>query len=182
MEEILHVLPPRVLQICSIPTKTQLSNFLGTPGEDYFKGNPKSLNFYFLVIWWGKCCCFNVVRLANTGSWVCLAYWALGFGDSLTKNMKIDGANELEMMMMMMMMMMLMIFPTTKREAPGTSEKKNGLNWQFGRFLWVLIDFEWEDDLNDLLKICWETSWGLYGIWSPESLPKFRPSEILYCW
>ena len=30
------------------------SNFLGTPGEDYFKGNPKSLNFYFLVIWWGK--------------------------------------------------------------------------------------------------------------------------------
>ena len=38
----------------SIPTKTQLSNFLGTPGEDYFKGNPKSLNFYFLVIWWGK--------------------------------------------------------------------------------------------------------------------------------
>ena len=23
-------------------------------GEDYFKGNPKSLNFYFLVIWWGK--------------------------------------------------------------------------------------------------------------------------------
>ena len=38
----------------SVPTKTQLSNFLGTPGEDYFKGNPKSLNFYFLVIWWGK--------------------------------------------------------------------------------------------------------------------------------
>ena len=38
----------------SIPTKTQLSNFLGIPGEDYFKGNPKSLNFYFLVIWWGK--------------------------------------------------------------------------------------------------------------------------------
>ena len=37
-----------------VPTKTQLSNFLGTPGEDYFKGNPKSLNFYFLVIWWGK--------------------------------------------------------------------------------------------------------------------------------
>ena len=74
MEEILHVLPPRVLQIC---------------------------------------CCFNVVRLANTGSWVCLAYWALGFGDSLTKNMKIDGANELEMMMMMMMIMMMMIFPTT---------------------------------------------------------------------
>ena len=36
------------------PTKTQLSNFLGTPGEDYFKGNPKSLNIYFLVIWWGK--------------------------------------------------------------------------------------------------------------------------------
>ena len=26
----------------------------GNPGEDYFKGNPKSLNFYFLVIWWGK--------------------------------------------------------------------------------------------------------------------------------
>ncbi len=40
----------------SVPTKTQLSNFLETPGEDYFKGNPKSLNFYFLVIWWGKYC------------------------------------------------------------------------------------------------------------------------------
>ena len=38
----------------AVPTKTQLSNFLGTPGEDYFKGNPKRLNFYFLVIWWGK--------------------------------------------------------------------------------------------------------------------------------
>ncbi len=38
----------------AVSTKTQLSNFLGTPGEDYFKGNPKSLNFYFLVIWWGK--------------------------------------------------------------------------------------------------------------------------------
>ena len=38
----------------AVPTKTQLSNFLGTPGEDYFKGNPKSLNFFFLVIWWGK--------------------------------------------------------------------------------------------------------------------------------
>ena len=38
----------------TVPIKTQLSNFLGTPGEDYFKGNPKSLNFYFLVIWWGK--------------------------------------------------------------------------------------------------------------------------------
>ncbi len=37
-----------------VPTKSQLSNFLGTPGEDYFKGNPKSLNFYFLVIWWDK--------------------------------------------------------------------------------------------------------------------------------
>ena len=44
--------PPEVKQ--TVPTKTQLSNFLGTPGEDYFKGNPKSLNFYFLVIWWGK--------------------------------------------------------------------------------------------------------------------------------
>ena len=43
---------PKKYQTC--PTKTQLSNFLGTPGEDYFKGNPKSLNFYFLVIWWGK--------------------------------------------------------------------------------------------------------------------------------
>ena len=42
-----------------IPTKTQLSNFLGTPGEDYFKGNPKSLNFYFLVIWWGKISIFT---------------------------------------------------------------------------------------------------------------------------
>ncbi len=37
-----------------VSTKIQLSNFLGAPGEDYFKGNPKSLNFYFLVIWWGK--------------------------------------------------------------------------------------------------------------------------------
>ena len=26
----------------------------GNLGEDYFKGNPKSLNFYFLVIWWGN--------------------------------------------------------------------------------------------------------------------------------
>ena len=43
-----------ILGLQSVPTKTQLSNFLGTPGEDYFKGNPKSLNFYFLVIWWGK--------------------------------------------------------------------------------------------------------------------------------
>ena len=42
------------IQTDTVPTKTQLSNFLGTPGEDYFKGNPKSLNFYFLVIWWGK--------------------------------------------------------------------------------------------------------------------------------
>ena len=40
--------------LITVPTKTQLSNFLGTSGEDYFKGNPKSLNFYFLVIWWGK--------------------------------------------------------------------------------------------------------------------------------
>ena len=43
-----------ILVMTAVPTKTQLSNFLGTPGEDYFKGNPKSLNFYFLVIWWGK--------------------------------------------------------------------------------------------------------------------------------
>ncbi len=43
-----------VLNLITYPTKTQLSNFLGTPGEDYLKGNPKSLNFYFLVIWWGK--------------------------------------------------------------------------------------------------------------------------------
>ena len=51
----LHLPIWRVLLVGSgaIPTKTQLSNFLGTPGEDYFKGNPKSLNFYFLVIWWG---------------------------------------------------------------------------------------------------------------------------------
>ena len=35
----------QILVICciyAVPTKTQLSNFLGTPGEDYFKGNPKS--------------------------------------------------------------------------------------------------------------------------------------------
>ena len=43
-----------VWKTSTYPTKTQLSNFLGTPGEDYLKGNPKSLNFYFLVIWWGK--------------------------------------------------------------------------------------------------------------------------------
>ena len=42
------------MDLSAVPTKTQLSNFLGTPVEDYFKGNPKSLNFYFLVIWWGK--------------------------------------------------------------------------------------------------------------------------------
>ena len=52
----------------SVPTKTQLSNFLGTPGEDYFNGNPKSLNFYFLVIWWGKYFCFNLGnKLQNQG-------------------------------------------------------------------------------------------------------------------
>ena len=37
----------------TVPTKTQLSNFLGTPEKDYFKGTRKSLNFYFVVIWWG---------------------------------------------------------------------------------------------------------------------------------
>ena len=47
--------PIQFLMECTVPTKTQLSNFLRTPGEDYLKGNPKSLNFYFLVIWWGKC-------------------------------------------------------------------------------------------------------------------------------
>ena len=37
------------------PPRPQLSNFLGTPGERLFYfGNPKSLNFDFLVIWWGK--------------------------------------------------------------------------------------------------------------------------------
>ncbi len=41
-------------KLLAVPTKTQLSNFFGTPGEDYFQGNQKSLNFYFLVIWWGK--------------------------------------------------------------------------------------------------------------------------------
>ena len=51
----------------TVPTKTQLSNFLRTPGEDYFKGNPKSLNFYFLVIWWGK------MNLANR-------WWGSGRG------------------------------------------------------------------------------------------------------
>ena len=45
---------PSCTQTGTVPTKTQLSNFLGTPGEDYFKGNPKSLNLYFPVIWWGK--------------------------------------------------------------------------------------------------------------------------------
>ena len=53
-----HQNPQALWRYCiytyTVPTKTQLSNFLGTPGEDYFKGNPKSLNFYFLVIWWGK--------------------------------------------------------------------------------------------------------------------------------
>ena len=47
----------------SVPTKTQLSNFLGTPGEDYFKGTPKSLIFYFLVIWWGKNCCISEIDM-----------------------------------------------------------------------------------------------------------------------
>ena len=65
----------------AVPTKTQLSNFLGTPGEDYFKGNPKSLNFYFLVIWWGKfvlfqkkcvdlCVCVCFLSLC-----VCIYFW-----------------------------------------------------------------------------------------------------------
>ena len=29
------------------PTKTQLSNFLGTPGEDYFKGKPEKFKLLF---------------------------------------------------------------------------------------------------------------------------------------
>ena len=31
----------------TVPTKTQLSNFLGTPGEDYFKGNPEKFKLLF---------------------------------------------------------------------------------------------------------------------------------------
>ena len=44
----------RVGELLAVPTKTQLSNFLGSLGENYFKRNPKSLNFYFVVIWWGN--------------------------------------------------------------------------------------------------------------------------------
>ena len=61
-----HLSPKKKL---TAPTKTQLSNFLGTPGEDYFKGNPKSLNFYFLVIWWGKLSFFfSKLTLPETNS------------------------------------------------------------------------------------------------------------------
>ena len=99
--------------------------------------------------------------------------------------MEIDGANELEMMMMMMMniivimiivvmmrmmvmvmmMLMMMIFPTTKREAPGTSEnKKHGLSWQFGRFLVGFDRFrmrsrpQWppEDMLGNFMGFIWD--------------------------
>ena len=45
---------PVLDHMIAIPTKTQLSNSFGNPWKtDYFKGKPKSLNFYFLVIWWG---------------------------------------------------------------------------------------------------------------------------------
>ena len=38
-----------------ILTKTQRTQTFWEPlGKTIFKGNPKSLNFYFLVIWWGK--------------------------------------------------------------------------------------------------------------------------------
>ena len=56
----LHNANPSVRWICwckdckSGPHQDPTFKLLGTPGEDYFKGNPKSLNFYFLVIWWGK--------------------------------------------------------------------------------------------------------------------------------
>ena len=43
-----------VLKNPSCPHQDPTFKLFGTPGEDYFKGNPKSLNFYFLVIWWGK--------------------------------------------------------------------------------------------------------------------------------
>ena len=36
------------------PNKDPTFKRFGNPGEDYLKGNPKSLNFYFLVIWWSK--------------------------------------------------------------------------------------------------------------------------------
>ena len=49
-----------------VPTKTQLSNFLGTPGEDYFKGNPESLKILFQVIWWGKIHYFNIIHAFQT--------------------------------------------------------------------------------------------------------------------
>ena len=63
------------LETNTVPTKTQLSNFLGTPGEDYFRGNPKSLNFYFLVIWWGK----NTYK-----PWeLVVLFWMISFTDSL---------------------------------------------------------------------------------------------------
>ena len=67
------------LVLFTVPTKTQLSNFLGTPGEDYFKGNPKSLNFYFLVVWWGK---FSSIYVPTTfdkavGRPRCLLFWRM---------------------------------------------------------------------------------------------------------
>ena len=38
-------------------TKTQRTQTFWEPlGKTIFKGNPKSLNFFFLVIWWGKEC------------------------------------------------------------------------------------------------------------------------------
>ena len=38
-----------------VPTKTQRTQTFWEPlRKTIFKGNPKSLNFYFLVIWWGK--------------------------------------------------------------------------------------------------------------------------------
>ena len=69
------VQPPTSENSSTVPTKTQLSNFLGTPGEDYFKGNPKSLNFYFLVIWWGKSTIFAFFRMVETWSFV---PWVVG--------------------------------------------------------------------------------------------------------
>ena len=34
-------------QMVPVPTKTQLSNFLGTPGEDYFKRKPEKFKLLF---------------------------------------------------------------------------------------------------------------------------------------
>ena len=45
-----------------VPTKTQLSNFLGTPGEDYFKGNPEKFKLLFPGLFGGV-----RIRISDSG-------------------------------------------------------------------------------------------------------------------